>query len=221
MNIHSKYKTIRDPFVLVINDFLSKEDNEAVLNEAIQNEKFYVDAEIGNGLDKTFRNNKVAFYDEIYQVDRTKSKLLSILNNKFDRDNPDTSFREILSSCPDPIDKFVFTNRDQNHVSRYGGDKSMYKWHIDRFENVNRVVTLVYYFFKEPKMFTGGELQVTNSPIVNGQTIEENPLIHTIEPKNNMAVIFSSTVPHRVLNTKSSDKFDEGRFSLNCWIGFK
>jgi len=49
--------------------------------------------------------------------------------------------------------------------------------------------------------------------------IEKDAEILTIKPKNDMAIVFSSTQPHRVLPTNSPAKFDEGRFSVNDWIG--
>jgi Rps23 Pro-64 3,4-dihydroxylase Tpa1-like proline 4-hydroxylase len=51
--------------------------------------------------------------------------------------------------------------------------------------------------------------------------VDNNAELITIEPENNMAVIFGSRIPHTVLPTTSPKEFNRGRFSVNCWIGIK
>ena len=49
----------------------------------------------------------------------------------------------------------------------------------------------------------------------------DNPVIKTIVPKPNSAIIFGASSVHRVNVTKSPDEFAKGRFSANIWIGIK
>jgi len=211
-------RVISTPFLLVIEDFLTNVENDLILKEVKDLEGFFTDAGTGNvtKINKDFRSNKVAYYDEIYKGRRLESQLLSSFENRFD----DQEFRETLSSCPYPLCDFTTTNYHETQVSRYGDDEQKYKWHIDRFENRARHITLVYYFFKEPKMFTGGEICFTTSPIYSGVKAIDCEDIK-IEPKNNMLVVFSATQPHCVMPTKSSDNFEDGRFSANILVGYE
>lgn len=204
-------------FYILIRDFFTREQHKAIIDEAMRNEPMFEDAVTGKGLDKKFRSNLVCYYDTFYFNNRDKSQFLSALDSKF----KDSKFGEILSSSPYPVTEFGGTNYHEAQISRYGGVLQKYDWHIDRFNNTTRTLSLVYYFFKEPKMFHNGELQLTDSPIADGFTIEDTPNIVTIKPENNMAVVFGSFTAHRVLPTKSPNEWSDGRFSGNVWIGFK
>tara|TARA_R110002124_G_scaffold90286_2_gene230429 strand:- start:607 stop:849 length:243 start_codon:yes stop_codon:yes gene_type:complete len=80
---------------------------------------------------------------------------------------------------------------------------------------------MVYYFNEEPKKYKGGKLVLTDSPIIKGETVDINAKTLSIDPENNMAVIFPSGIPHMVEPTTSSNVFSEGRLSVNIWIGRK
>lgn len=213
-----KVEVYRDPiFHLVLKDFFPDKINKQIMNEAIVNKKKFNDGIIGKGLDKNFRSNKTAYYDIIYITDRSKSFLLSALDGKFSNN---AEFRELLSTCPLPVGDFLMTTTHETQVSRYGDEKQYYNWHQDRFANMKRHLTLVYYFFKEPKKWTGGEIVFTDSPAFEAKLFEENPKIKTLIPENNMAVVFGANMLHRVEPTNSPKDFASGRFSVNCWIGF-
>lgn len=205
--------------LITIYDVFSKVVNQSILKEAVSLSDRFQDGVTGDvEKSKNFRTNVTAYYDNIYNSEskpRTMSTLLQSVEGIFS----DTNFREILASSPYPLNMFPFTNTHESQVSRYGNDSQHYTWHIDRFDNLSRVLTFVYYFFEEPKTFTGGDIQFTNSPIYDGVTVQGDPKLVTIIPENNMAAVFSSTIPHRVLPTSSPVEFSKGRFSLNCWIG--
>lgn len=86
-----------------------------------------------------------------------------------------------------------------------------YKPHIDNGQGKlkNRVITFVYYFHSLPKKFEGGQLLfLQNKP---------KPLI--VQPDNNSIVFFNSSFLHAVHPvTCPSQKFEDGRFTLNGWI---
>jgi SM-20-related protein len=208
----------KDPVpYIVIKDFFPTQINKNIINEVILNESKFSDATIGKGLDKTYRSNMVAYYDIMYDNDRSKSFLLSAIDGKFGLDK---DFRELLSSSPYPMCDFPLTNYHETQVSRYGNQEH-YDWHIDRMDNITRHITCVYYFFKEPKTWSGGYLHLSDAPIMQKQLIGKYAKTISIEPENNMAIIFSSTDSHRVEKTISTDIFEDGRFSANIWIGNK
>ena len=210
-----EFEFIYDPVeLIIIRDIFTKKENSEILAEAIKNKKTFKTGKIGGaGEKKSFRSNTSSYYDELYAMDRTKSKLLEIISKVFSN----RKFEEILSSFTYPVNLFNDTNFHEIQVSRYGDKGQLYKYHTD--SDGTRIISLVYYFNKEPKKYKGGEIQFTRSPIYDGMTFNKNETPITITPENNMAVIFGSRVSHRVLATTSPKTFDSGRFSVNCWLG--
>ena len=204
-----------DPFLIIIRDVFTEEENKEILAEAIKNKKDFQESVIGGGKNKKFRNNTVAYYDEIYSQDRSFSKLLTKIEDLFRTDQ----FKEVLASSPDPVNRFSMSNRHETQVSRYGDEGQKYNYHVDAFADNRRDLTLVYYFNEEPKKYSGGEISFTKSPIFNGKKMDKSQKEITIKPENNMAVIFGGKTPHFVHPTKSPKTFNKGRFSVNCWIG--
>jgi len=77
-----------------------------------------------------------------------------------------------------------------------------------------RILSAVYYFHKEPKGFTGGELrlQYIDATGPGARSV-------SIVPENNLLVIFPSWLTHEVTRVSCpSGAFDASRFSINCWI---
>ena len=211
-----KFEFIYEPVpIIIIRDIFTKKENNEILSEAINNKNKFKHAVISIGEKPDFRSNKAAYYDEIYINDRSRSKL----HDKIDTLFKDVSFQETLSSAPYPIHLFDKSNHHETQVSRYGDEGQFYKYHIDSSSNDERQVSMVYYFYKEPKKYKGGDIQFTNSPIQNGKPIDKNADIITLTPENNMAIIFGARTPHTVLPTTSPKTFNKGRFSMNCWIG--
>ena len=99
------------------------------------------------------------------------------------------------------------------------GEGAFYGRHIDLFtgqdrKNADRLISLVYYFYKEPKAFTGGVLRlypgIASAP--------DEPTIDIL-PAQDMAVAFSSWMPHEVMQVSCpSGDFDDFRFAINCWV---
>jgi hypothetical protein len=98
------------------------------------------------------------------------------------------------------------------------GDGAFFRRHIDTsiYENSpssRRILTMVYYFHRTPKAFTGGDLRVYALGAVQAR------LYQNVEPNSDSAVFFPSWFPHEVLPVHcGSDAFADGRFSINCWV---
>lgn len=97
------------------------------------------------------------------------------------------------------------------------GDGAFYKRHIDtRMAPVgevgrSRVLSAVYYFFTDPKAFSGGALRLHG--------IGDRPDFVDIEPVRNSLVVFPSWAPHEVMPVRCpSRRFVDSRFAINCWI---
>jgi SM-20-related protein len=101
------------------------------------------------------------------------------------------------------------------------GDGGFYARHIDtftgkdRFAKGDRVISCVYYFFSEPKAFTGGELRL--HPL----RTKAHPMPEAIDMQitNDTLIAFSSWLPHEVMTVSSPSRlFADSRFSINCWV---
>ena len=103
------------------------------------------------------------------------------------------------------------------------GDGAFYTRHIDTFtgtsrtpEGQDRMLTLVYYFYGEPKSFTGGELTLYPLPGMAQTGLGKGM---DIVPEQDTAVAFSSWLPHEVRKTICpSGRFRDSRFSINFWV---
>lgn len=209
-------KIFRKPiFHIIFEDFFDREIAKLIRFEAKHQQ--YEEATTFGGIVKQIRDNNIVYYDNIYKDKRDQSVLLSAFATKFQED----MFKEIMSSCPFPFNEFIHTDYHETQVSTYNKHQR-YKWHVDRYENYMRIISLGYYFFKEPKQFKGGEFVLTSSPVCDGKLIEESSLfknnIKKISLKNNMAIVFDSTVGHQVLPANSKD-LEYQRYSAQIWIG--
>jgi Rps23 Pro-64 3,4-dihydroxylase Tpa1-like proline 4-hydroxylase len=75
----------------------------------------------------------------------------------------------------------------------------------------DRMISAVYYFPREPRAFTGGELTLLS---FTGEAAS-NP----IEPRRNRLVAFASMALHEVSPVViADDSFENARFSVNCWL---
>jgi SM-20-related protein len=102
------------------------------------------------------------------------------------------------------------------------GDGAFYGRHLDLFTGSertdpggDRLISVVYYFYREPKSFKGGELRLY--PLPSPASPEELRL--EILPEQDTAVAFSSWMAHEVMPVSCpSCAFADSRFSVNCWV---
>lgn len=81
----------------------------------------------------------------------------------------------------------------------------------------DRILSAVYYFYSEPKAFSGGQLRLYAFGPIPESGDQQRP--HTdVEPVRNSLVAFPSWVPHEVRPISCpSCEFPHYRFALNCW----
>lgn len=98
-------------------------------------------------------------------------------------------------------------------------DGAFYDEHIDTItaqpdSRSDRALTGVYYFHREPKAFSGGDLRLhAIVPAADG-------VRHFIDipPDQDVFVLFPSWVPHEVRKVSCpSGAFADSRFAINCW----
>ena len=76
-----------------------------------------------------------------------------------------------------------------------------------------RALSAVYYFYREPKSFSGGVLRLYDMAAEPGGAFQENL------PEQNMLVVFPSWIGHEVTPVSSpTGAFGDSRFAVNCWL---
>lgn len=99
-------------------------------------------------------------------------------------------------------------------------DGNYYRIHNDNGspDCANRVLTYVYYFYREPKGFRGGELRLYNMKTENGYLVAADSY-QDIQPLNNSIVFFMSGIMHEVLPVSCPSRlFADSRFTINGWL---
>jgi SM-20-related protein len=99
-------------------------------------------------------------------------------------------------------------------------DGNYYRIHNDNgsLETATRELTFVYYFYREPKPFFGGELVLYDARIENNRYVKAESF-KTVEPRNNSIVFFQSFYLHEVLPVSCPSKtFSDSRFTVNGWV---
>ncbi|MGK7920470.1 MAG: 2OG-Fe(II) oxygenase [Trichodesmium sp.] len=186
---------------LLIENFLTPSDSQQLFNYVLQKESDFVPTTTSTKAENYRRSlvlHSFPKYRELI-VKRIKEVFLDVLNKL---DIPTFSIGEIESQ--------LTAHNDQN----------FYKIHNDNGspDTATRVLTYVYYFYKEPKAFTGGNLIIYDSKI-QGKYYVKADTFKTIEPQNNSIVFFLSRYMHEVLPVSCpSQTFADSRFTINGWI---
>jgi len=88
----------------------------------------------------------------------------------------------------------------------------------DRLKVPKRYLTYVYYFNRQPKAFSGGELRVYDDVLRNGK-LARGETFQTIEPVHNRLVLFWARTMHEVMPVPMpSGEFGDARFTVNGWV---
>ena len=100
-------------------------------------------------------------------------------------------------------------------------DGSYFRVHTDSGDSeidATRQLTYVYYFNREPKGFTGGELRVYDDQLRNDK-LARTDSFRVFEPRNNSIVFFRAAIMHEVTSVHVPSKdFRDSRFTVNGWI---
>ena len=101
------------------------------------------------------------------------------------------------------------------------GDTGYFKIHNDNAtpRTASRFLTYVYYFGREPRPFSGGELRLYDNSQVDPSSWVPIASYAEIAPQNNMLLFFPSRCFHEVMPTLTRvNEFANGRFTINGWI---
>jgi 2OG-Fe(II) oxygenase superfamily len=96
-------------------------------------------------------------------------------------------------------------------------DGDYFRLHKDT-DTDKREVSFVYFFYREPRRFSGGELRIYPTRMIEGRL---QPADHaaTLSPRQDSIVFFPSSNDHEVLPVRVPSRlFADGRFTVNGWI---
>jgi len=219
-----EYYTDPSPHI-IIDNFLSDRLARACLKEACDLKEYFEPSEpvnlvvekdcvhceaISENFRNSFRDTSLIDMDKLFERKRNKSIILSSLHDLVYKG---LDFHLAINNFPPPFNLLNNTTVSRQTLSRYGKCQ-FYGWHRDTDTGINpteRIITIVYYFNKEPPTFKGGNL------FFGGESTKN---YKEVIPKHNRAIIFESTKLHAVDTVKLSGNFEEGRFSVNMWFGF-
>lgn len=101
------------------------------------------------------------------------------------------------------------------------GDGEFFRAHTDdgAGEVSTRVLTFVYFFYREPCPFGGGELRIYDTAVADdGRVVATGPW-RSVYPLQNQVVFFPSHYLHEILPVSSpSGRFEDRRFTVNGWF---
>lgn len=184
-----------------LDDFLSAEQHQHLLDYTLEREAEFVPTTTFTG-EINYRES-VVLYDFPEYADLIAQGIHAVL--------PDV-LRE-LGIALFPISQIEAQLTAHN-------DGQFYKVHNDNgsADSATRELTYVYYFHRQPKSFTGGELVIYDSKIENNYYVQADTF-KIVEPRNNSVVFFPSRCMHEVLPIRCpSQHFADSRFTINGWI---
>jgi Rps23 Pro-64 3,4-dihydroxylase Tpa1-like proline 4-hydroxylase len=97
-------------------------------------------------------------------------------------------------------------------------DGDYFRLHQDSDGKDTRELSFVYFLHGEPRRFSGGELRLYETRVINGQLVPSDRS-QTISPRQDTIVFFPSLNEHELLPVRvPSHAFADSRFTVNGWI---
>lgn len=186
-----------------IKNVFSSAENQIFIDKAIEQREQYIESTTTTKADK-YRQSYVLFA-------KFFPELSALIQSK------------ILETLPEVLTKLNLHPFEISEIEvqlTAHNDGCYYKIHNDAGseKTATRELTYVYYFYQEPKAFSGGELRIYDTELKGkGAITHEN--YKTIRPANNSIVFFNSRCRHEVMPVVCPSKiFEHSRFTVNGWI---
>lgn len=185
---------------LVLDDFLSSEESDALLEWALSNEGRFSEAQVEQGIVKEARVSRVlrdiGTFAGLYE-----QRLLAQ-----------------VAGWVDALRLSPFTPSTVELELAAHGDGAFFALHSDTYRSDqaargDRMISAVCYFHRIPSGFSGGFLRLHSLGARPGDPG------HDIQPLSGRMVVFPSWWPHEVLPVQCPGmRFIDSRFSLTAWI---
>ncbi len=191
------------PPYLLLRDFLDEQTAAGLLDFALANEANYAPTKTGRTGAAQVRP-QVRLSVSLHDL----GPFRRVLRDKVKAMVPDLSAK--LGATPPADPKFEIELVAHN-------DGAFYKRHIDTQtasdRDYIRVLSAVYYFYVEPKAFSGGALRLYAIGDAEGTAFVD------VIPEHNSLLVFPAWAPHEVMPVSCpSQRFTDSRFAINCWV---
>ncbi len=203
-DVKSQSATVLASQYFQIDNFLTKEEQEQLIAYSLRRESDFVSTATTTNTPQypDHRDSQVLyFFPEFSEL--IISRIRAIL--------PDVHRKLGVPSFPiSQIEAQLTAHNDGNYYKIHSDNRSS--------ELATRELTYVYYFYREPKSFSGGELLIYDGKIENDCYVKAESF-KTVEPRNNSIVFFPSGYIHEVLLVSCPSKaFADSRFTINGWV---
>lgn len=199
-----------DPPYHLIRDFLTEEEAERTMAHALAHEAEFQEATL------SLANDDKKWETPDYRFRRSRilnnvADVVPMVVNRLQTVLP--GLWQTLCLHPRPI-------RNIECQITAHGDGDFFNTHTDNGlpDIAHRWISYVYYFHREPKVFTGGTLSIYRTIIENGVS-SCGERVADIEPPRNSLMIFPSHIQHEVTPIKCpSVALADQRLTLNGWL---
>jgi SM-20-related protein len=207
MQIDESGPTLTGAPVLILDEFLAREEIDDVVDWVLSHRERFVDSHVvsrteGDAvLDTTYRRSKVVDAGPFQRM--FEQRLLSVVDYVW-RSTGQTGF---------PIATIEMQVTASN-------DGEYFRCHNDNtgVPVGDRHLTYVYFFHREPKRFRGGRLRLYETHVQHGRAVCGGPVM-SLEPIQNSVVFFPSHYYHEVEPVQCpSREFVDSRFTINGWF---
>jgi SM-20-related protein len=186
----------------VLHDFLPAAQHQALLAWTLTQESRFTPA----GIAGQTVNNSIRRCERLNDLGPFASIFTQLLTD---------SYQQWLTT----LDASAFDQTSiELQIAAYG-DGAHFAFHTDTGSGTShaptrRMLTAIYYFYRSPKLFTGGDLRLYDLRARPGS----GDYI-TIAPEQNTLLVFPSELGHEVTPiTQTTGLFADFRFVVNCWL---
>ncbi len=200
---HAPAPTLRRPEVVVIDDFLGVDENTDMVAYALRERDRFEPGTV-EGKAHPARHNSVV-------MNFTHSAHSNLLVNRLLIWFPTVA--RALGHEAFPLKAIESQLTASNDGDFYGAHMD-----TDGSKPDDRVIACVYYFFREPRGFSGGDLRVYDTLDYGGE-IRRAESFQSIQPVNNRLVAFTARTFHELRPIRCPSKaFEDSRFAMTNWI---
>jgi len=193
--------------IVVLDEFLVSEELTGLLDYTLSHHRYFASTRVigreGEGvIDRANRRSRVLM---------AWSPFHDILANR------------IGAFFPVVLEKLRWPSFQVGHIETQltaSNHEEFFKTHSDNANDAvrTRELTFVYFFYREPKAFSGGELKVYDTVVKDGCRLPVGPF-QVIHPRQNQIVFFPSYCLHEVTTICCPSRgFADSRFTLNGWL---
>ena len=198
---------------VIINNFLPEADLAALLVYTLEHEAEFHPSQVLAGEHKEDAFNVKSSVRRSLIMTTIEQRYKDMIKSRIDTVLPDVLYELGMDSFPSNKGEYQLTASNDGEFFRVHSDRGSGSFYTE-----HRVLTYVYYFYHEPKAFTGGDLRVYDTIAVDGHQIAALKF-KTVKPLQNRIVFFPSILQHEVQRVDCpSQQFADSRFTFNGWL---